>query len=175
MKIRGLYSIWVPALAGITLYSCVKKPVYPSEPVIVYSDFIRYGNNPQNPDSVEVVVSFTDNEGDVGLGQADTVPAMFKTGNIWLIYYYDSTGNGDWSPYDDVPVPIGVMDTFKRGYRIPPVLPDGDPDEPVKGLIFVKLSPFVAIHPRIKYEVFMYDKALHKSNTIETPALDFEP
>lgn len=50
----------------LTISSCVKKPVYPSEPVIAYSDFLHYGNF-SNPDSVELAFTFTDNEGDEGL------------------------------------------------------------------------------------------------------------
>ena len=43
----------------------------------------------------------------------------------------------------------------------------------MKGLIFAKQSPFLKAHNRIKYEIFMYDVAKHKSNVVETPAFDF--
>lgn len=157
--------------------ACIEKPTYPEEPVIAYKDFIRYGNNPLQPDSVEVVISFTDNEGDIGLEQTDTVGpnGIFKYGNIWLVYYYDSANTGIWAAWDNTiatPIPF---DTFKVAYRVPPVLPEGDPAEPMKGLIYVKVNPFTVVHKRIKYEVYMYDKAHHKSNTIETPPLDFQP
>lgn len=158
---------------GILLFlfaSCTKKPNYPSEPVIAYKDFIRYGNS-ANPDSVELVVSFTDNEGDVGLTQ-DDVQGIFSIGNIFMDYYlWDTTGTDHWAPYDD-PFVSGV-DTFRIGYRVPPVLPDGDPAEPVKGTIYVKQTTFIPPTTPIKFVVYMYDKAMHKSDTIHTPALIF--
>ena len=151
--------------------SCVDKPVYPSQPVIAYKDFLRYGSY-ASPDSVEAVISFTDNEGDIGLEKADT-NGIFNAGNLYMVYLYDSTGNGDWRMWDNDPS-TAVMDTFMVAYRVPPVLPEGDPKEPMKGLIYVKLFSFhPPVHPKIMYVVYLYDKALHRSDTIHTPAILF--
>lgn len=175
MKIRTLYKLIFVFGTIIAISSCVDKPIYPSEPFIEYKDFLRYGN-PSNPDSIELVVSFTDNEGDIGMGQGD-VNGVFagtdslKFGNFWMIYFFwDTTGGtGHWSPLDmDLSTPS--IDTNKVFYRVPPVLPDGDPDEPVKGLIYVKqtVPPFTP-YPKFMYKVYMYDMARHKSNVIPTP------
>ncbi|MBI4929599.1 MAG: hypothetical protein HY841_02470 [Bacteroidetes bacterium] len=170
MKVRPLYKLAVVILTGIAISSCKDKPVYPSEPVIAYKDFIRYGN-PSSPDSVELVVSFTDNEGDIGLDQADTL-GDFKKGNFCMIPFFpDTVTAGLWIPFDDLAT--AALDTFKVFYRVPPVLPDGDPSEPMKGLIYVKQSDFEVIVPKIMYKAYMYDKAKHKSNTIETPPIVF--
>jgi hypothetical protein len=150
--------------------SCIKKPTYPSKPVIAYRDFLRYGNF-SNPDSVDLVVSFTDNEGDVGLSQKD-VQGIFSVGNIYLDYYsWDTAGTDHWSPVDD-PM-TAAIDTFKIAYRVPEVLPDGDSSEPMKGLIFVKQKPFVKIFDKIMFVVYLYDKAGNKSDTIHTPPIIF--
>lgn len=176
MKKNLIYTLLLLALGYA---SCIEKPVYPTEPVIAYKDLIRYGLNPLQPDSVEVVVSFTDNEGDIGLDQADT-HGIFNDGNIWLVYYYDSANTGTWAAWDTSlanPIPF---DTLKYHYRVPPVLPEGDPAEPMKGLIYVKLFTkdngiSTIVHERIKFGVYMFDKAMHKSNIIETPPFDFQP
>jgi len=140
--------------------------------VIKYVDFLKYGN-PANPDSVELVVSFTDNEGDIGLEPGDTF-GIFKDGNIWLEYYYDSANLGTtWAAFDNS-LGTAPFDTFKIFYRVPPVLPDGDPSEPMKGLIYVKQSPYLKIHDRIKYVVYLYDRALNRSDTIHTPPISFQ-
>lgn len=173
MKLRNPYILLSAVLAGIAITSCIKKPEYPSEPVIAYENFIRYGNDPSDPDSVEIVVSFTDNEGDIGLGQGDT-SGVFKYGNIYATYHYwDTTGTPHWSTFDDLSTP--QPDSIYFSYRIPPILPEGDPDEPVKGYIYVKQKPFLKDigHTKIMYKVYMYDLAKHRSNTVETPALDF--
>lgn len=160
--------------AGIAISSCRDKPVYPSEPFIVYKDFLRYGN-PSNPDSVELVVSFTDNEGDIGLEPADTLPlGVFGPGNFWMIYFYwDTTGGtGHWSPLD-MNLTTPAIDTFFIPYRVPPVLPDGDKNEPMKGFIYVKQKKPFPPYRKIMYKAYMYDKAKHKSNTIDTPDINF--
>jgi hypothetical protein len=158
-------------LLGLTLASCRDKPSYPSTPVIKYQDFIRYGN-PSDPDSVELVIAFTDNEGDIGLNQTDTF-GIFKKGNLYGDYYYwDTTGSGHWSPADDPTTP--AIDTFRIAYRVPPVLPQGDPSEPMKGLIYVKqIAPVNTFYKKIMYVVYLYDKAYHRSDTIHTPVILF--
>ena len=175
MKVRTLYKLASVFWVIIALYSCVRKPTYPSTPVIAYKDFLLYGNS-SNPDSAELVVSFTDNEGDIGLYQADTNGVFgykdsLKSGNFWMIYYYwDTSGVDHWAPFDPGPPPF---DTLKIYYRVPPVLPEGDPDEPVKGLIYVKQKKPISLHTKIKYVVYMYDRAKHKSDTIHTPVFTF--
>lgn len=176
MKKNLIYTLLLLALGYA---SCIEKPVYPTEPVIAYKDLIRYGLNPLQPDSVEVVVSFTDNEGDIGLDQADT-HSIFKDGNIRLVYYYDSASTGTWAAWDTSEASTDPFDTLIYFYRVPPVLPEGDPAEPMKGLIYVKLFTkdngiSTIVHDRIKFGVYMFDKAEHKSNVIETPPFDFQP
>lgn len=168
MKIRYLYTISIVVFIGsVCFFSCVKKPQYPSQPVIVYKDFLRYGN-PADPDSVELVLSFTDNEGDIGLTPEDK-KGILANGNLFMIYYYDSSGT--WAAFD--PNPIPPFDTMKIMYTVPPLLPNGEISEPVKGTIFVKqYAPFRA-HNKIKYAVYMYDKDLHRSDVIHTPAITF--
>ena len=155
---------------ALTYSSCVDKPTYPSQPVITYKDFIRYGNL-ANPDSVELVVAFTDNEGDVGLGQTD-VQGIFSIGNIFMDYYsWDTAGADHWSPVDNPLTP--AIDTFRIAYRVPPVLPEGDLAEPMKGLVRVKQKPFIKVFDKIMYVVYLYDKAGHRSDTIHTPPIIF--
>lgn len=175
MKLTIVYKLVLVVFAAIAISSCIKKPQYPSEPVIAYKDFLRYGN-PSNPDSVELVFSFTDNEGDIGLEQADT-QGVLKLGNVYMIYFYDSAGT--WVALD-MTLTTPQFDTLKIYYRVPPVLQEGDESEPMKGLIYVKqYKPEstnnlpIFPHNKIKFVAYMYDKALHKSNTIETPAIEF--
>ena len=170
MKLRNPYIIIFAVFAGIAVSSCIKKPTYPSEPVIEYKDFLRYGNS-SDPDSVELVVSFTDNEGDIGLEQGDTNNSIFKLGNIFMVFYYDS--NGTWAAFD--PNAAAPFDTMIIPYRVPLVLQEGDESEPMKGLIYVKQKKPIKFseHKKIMYKVYMYDKAMHKSNTVDTPPIEF--
>ncbi|MFH1005251.1 MAG: hypothetical protein V1781_07140 [Bacteroidota bacterium] len=163
MREKALYII-VGIIFTVFFWSCIKKIHYSSVPHIEYEDFIRYG---KNIDSVELVISFTDEEGDIGLDKADT-QGIFKNGNLWMIYYYDS--NGTWAAHDTSRT-SPQFDTLKIGFRVPPLLPPGDPDEPMKGLIYVKQNPFINFSKKIMYEIYLYDKAMHKSEKIKTPAI----
>ena len=168
MKVIFSYTAFFTASAAALFFSCTKQFItYPSEPAIEYKDFIRYGN-PSNPDSVSLVVSFTDNEGDIDLTQADT-QGVFKYGNFVMVYYYDSSGY--WAAYD--PNPLPPFDTIKFFYRVPHLSFKGNTEEPMKGVIYAKQYPFINPFQKIKYKVYMYDKAMHKSNVIETPPIQF--
>ena len=80
---------------------------------------------------------------------------------------------GQWAAFDYTNAQLPPFDTLKIYYRVPLVLQEGDESEPMKGLIYVKLQQPGFLYKKIKYVVYMYDKALHKSNTIETPAIQF--
>jgi len=168
----------VVILSGIFLYSCVKKPTYSSTPIIKYNNFLRYGN-PSDPDSVEVAIDFEDEEGDVGL-EASEQTGFFQNGNLFLVYYYDSLNVPPpyhWCAYDITSNGLPPFDTLIIGYRVPRVLPQNETSQPMKGTIYAKIkkNPIIVIpgHKIIKYKIYMYDKAMHKSNTIETPPLAF--
>jgi len=171
VKLRLQYILFIVVFAGITIFSCVKKPTYPSEPVIAYKDFLRYGD-PSAPDSVELVVSFTDNEGDIGVDKSNP-PPFFKDGNFFMVYFFwDTTGVDHWMPADSIPW-TPQIDTLVFNNFVPPVLSEGEKSQPMKGLIYVKQSPFITPYNKIRFEVYMYDKAKHISNRITTPAFTF--
>ena len=162
------------------IYSCVKKPTYPSTPLISYNNVFRYGKQ-TDPDSIEVAINFQDEEGDVGLDQSDTF-GIFKNGNLWLVYYYDSGNVHPTIPpyyfcaWDSSSNPLPPFDTLKIGYRVPRVLPPNETSQPMKGIIYAKLkkpSIKLPVHRVIMYKIYMYDRAMHKSNTIKTPELIF--
>ena len=177
MKRRIPYTLVLTLFAGIIISSCVKKPKYPTEPVIAYRDFIRYGNS-SSPDAVELVLSFTDNEGDVGIDdQSDTGGVFKKGGNVYMVFFYwDTTGVDHWEYVDtDLNAPPLTTDTFMFAYSVPLVLQEGEKSQPMKGLIYAKIMDFyifASLH-KIKFDVYMYDRARHISNRITTPEFQF--
>ena len=158
--------------AGVIISSCREKQIYPSVPVIEYQDFLRYGNF-SHPDSVALVVSFKDNEGDISIEPKDK-QGIFKDGNFFMeLYFWDTTGVDHWeadNPY------TAQIDTIKFIYSVPPLWPKSNEGEQLigmKGMIYAKQYPFINPFKKIKFVVYMYDRAMHKSNKIETPALQF--
>lgn len=176
MKTRYAYALILVILSWGFLYSCVKKPSYPSIPLIAYKTCLRFGANPLNPDSIKVAINFQDEEGDVGMDVSEA-PAFLKNGNLFMTYFYDSA-NGHFAAWDSSNNPLPPFDTLKIDYLVPRVLPANETSQPMKGVIYVKLNklsirPFSS-HKTIKYKICLYDKAMHKSNTIESDPLVFQ-
>lgn len=162
-------------LVGIFFYSCVKKPKYSSIPVIKYQDFLRYGKY-SDPDSVEVAIAFEDEEGDVGF-EASEATGIVKDGNLFLVYYYDSANTNYFAAWDGTNNPMPPFDTLKIQYRVPPVLAQNEISQPMKGIIYAKLKRIsirpTSAHKTIKYKIYMYDKAMHKSNIVASDRISF--
>ena len=70
--------------------------------------------------------------------------------------------NGVWNTID---TPVSS--------RIPYLTPDGK-NKALKGDILRELNlPFPLLNDTMKYDIFIYDRALHQSNTITTPEFIF--
>ncbi len=169
MKPASPAKITMIVFAVVVIISCKKEPLYPTQPVISYVDFLRYGTF-SNPDSVALVVSFTDNEGDISLEQKDK-QGILKDGNLFMdLYFWDTTGVDHWeadNPYTT------QIDTIRFAYTVNVSIPKSDKGEPMNGMIHAKQYPFINPFDKIKYVVYLYDKAMHKSDTIHTPAILF--
>ena len=156
-------------LLGI-LSSCIKKQDFSTVPKIEFKDFVKYGT-----DSAVFICTFQDGDGDIGLTQSDTSGNFVKTGpyfyNMVLTYYYKKT-NGTFSTYVIGSGPqTGTI--FQYQYRIPNITPDGQ-NKAIKGEIKVTMKPgpyYVDTHllKIFRYEAYIYDRALNKSNVIVTP------
>lgn len=162
---------------GIIL-SCLKPKEYPDTPVIEFKSLTEYGDH----DSAEVSFTFKDGDGDIGLDEKDTFPPFdpqsryFK--NVYLLYMYKDTVTGTFKPFlkynkacgGDTTNP-GDCDTLFKVYRIQNITPKGQ-NKVLDGEIKIKLKgPYFEMgkgHKTVKYEIFMFDRALHKSNTVET-------
>ena len=182
MKDKGIYIFIFFVFLAVIIYSCVKKPVYPSTPLIAFSNFIRYGVNHSDPDSVALSITFEDEEGDIGFAQSDT-NGIFAKGNFFGILYYDSVPNRNPHIWNLWNLNVGVtqggipFDTAELRYRVPVVLPPNT-TQPMKGIISVSIprGSFKygwLLHQAIYYQVYIYDEARHKSNVISTPVFVF--
>ena len=135
--------------------SCIKKKDYPVIPNIKFEYLSR------TPDSVNIVISFTDGDGDVGniMTQDSTTTSLF-------IEYYELRNN-IWHHIiaDSLAVPYY--------YVIPSVTPNSK-NKTLEGEIDVKLesyfNPFTP-YDTIKYTVQLFDRALNRSNIVETNSI----
>ena len=163
-KIHFIFSIITLTLL---LSSCFKKEEYPVEPIISYKDFVITG------DSAMLSVNFTDGDGDLGLSPNDTLPP-YNPGseyyyNIYVVNYEKDDQLG-WIPAVDL-----QGDTLVFEYRIKPIEFKGK-SKGIKGVIDIDMGTlyyniFSNQADTIKYSVQLIDRALNKSNIIETPEI----
>jgi hypothetical protein len=163
---------FLAVLSGVLFLSpgCRKDEKFPVIPHIEFLEFVKFGN-----DSADFHITFTDGDGDIGLDQSDTLPpydsASGNAENIYMLYYQKDTATGQWvtyelSPSDSIPNPLSY------NYRIPRVLTEGQ-NKALEGEIIIHMYPPFNVQNPFKYEVYIKDRALHQSNKILSPELNF--
>jgi hypothetical protein len=163
-KIHFIFSFTI--LIGL-LSSCFKKEEYPIEPVITYDSYKFIG------DSLELTFNFTDGDGDLGLNDNDTLTpydtSSFFQYNLY-IHYFEKNDLVGWENGLNL-----AGDTVIFPYRIEPILTNGKA-KGIKGKMEVNLShlyynPLSMESDTIKYTIQLIDKALNKSNIIESAVI----
>ncbi|MES2836294.1 MAG: hypothetical protein V4667_02130 [Bacteroidota bacterium] len=151
MKI-GLKIVLLFSFIALVAFACKRKDNVPDEPQIIFKDFLVLG------DSAKLIIKFTDGDGDLGLSDSDTEPPYdFNT----FITYYEKQ-NGTFVARD-LPFPFN--------YRIP-VLNNSGRKKELNGELQITIAPTYydpfSSYDTIKYSIYIQDKALNKSNVIET-------
>lgn len=150
---------FVVLLVAVLASACLKTEEFPKEPQITFKSFV------QTPDSSTLTISFTDGDGDIGLGQGDTL-SPYDPGSVWYHNFFVDQYkkvNGAW-----------VLQNFTLPlyYRIPVITPTGQ-NKALQGDISVEISPLVLPPPAsgdtTRFSVRIADRALHESNTVFTP------
>lgn len=180
MKTRYLIGVLLLALA---VCSCQKPVEYPIEPKIAYEGF-TYLINEDSTFSGEGIVSFsyTDGDGDLGLDDSDTLPPFgFHDAHYYnMVIDYLKCVNGEFikTPLLSPHVPTNPADTlvlydtvtfnarFKR-------LRDSEEPRAISGTMEYKLTVRNPFSPNdtVKFEIRIFDRALHESNMIQTEAI----
>ena len=161
------YKLFFIICVLIFLSSCIREKSYPIIPAIKFKSFTHFGL-----DSANVIISFTDGDGDIGLSQGDTTGDFNSKSkyyyNFYARYLYKAV-DGTFKTFQ-----TALGDTLDYKYRIPKLLTGQEQRKALSGEIKVKLySPLTqdtSIH-FIQYDIFIIDRALHKSNTVNTGTL----
>ena len=162
---RAFVYLSIAAITAALFFACRKKDKYPPEPEIEYKSFIRFGE-----DSAMLHINFTDGDGDIGIDENDNNPP-FNPGsefynNIFIKYYYKNpSGNFVqlYNPFDSTYV--------NWDQRVPVITPEGK-DKSLKGEMIFRLDDY-HLWDTSFYEVWIYDRALHKSNVVRTDTIIF--
>ncbi|GAB4127701.1 MAG: hypothetical protein OHK0045_19170 [Raineya sp.] len=188
-----IYSLIAAAGAIFAFNSCLTKPDFAFEPQISFASLskksILDGNNQLIEDSIFLEINFKDGDGDIGLSNADTLGKFAfrnpdKTLNPFYFNFYCDIyrQNKFTGEYERVRFPLSRdpvlgIDVESNIYgRVPPLLENARKG-PIEGVLRYNIGGLfydvLGINKRdsIRFEVFIYDRALNKSNVITTPAI----
>ena len=174
MKKRYLIGLLLLALA---VCSCQKPVVYPIEPKITYQGF-TYLINSDSTFSGEGVISFsyTDGDGDLGLDDSDTLPPFgFHDAHYYnMLVDYLKCVNGEFvkTPLVSWNVQTQTYDTLTFNARFKRLRDSEDP-KAISGTMDYQLTVQNPFSPNdtVKFEIRIFDRALHESNVIQTEAI----
>lgn len=153
------------ALILVSFTSCKKREQYPIEPVISFESFTKIANNFKVDDKAILSIAFTDGDGDIGLEPWDTLPPFNYNSpyyyNIYIDYYEKRNG-----VFELIELPL------TNNARIPFIEADLA-ERGIRGNIEVELyiNNVLSPYDTIKFSAYIYDRALHKSNIMETPEI----
>ena len=155
----------VAVIASLFLFSsCMKKESFPIIPEIAYQNFETVFDTGKIATRGYLTISFKDGDGDIGL-RTDQKEPPYNPGSPYyynyIIDYYERQ-NGAF-------VKVELDPSFNA--RIPYLTPT-DMNKAIKGFIVdtLVLDPAPAFDT-VKLKFFIYDRALHKSNTDSTPPI----
>ncbi|WP_377470273.1 hypothetical protein [Pontibacter silvestris] len=152
--------------------SCRKEPTYPDPPQIEFRrvDQYTFEKNRVQQDSLVLVIGYQDGNGDLGLAREEGVDRdpPFDTGSEYennFIAELQVKRNGQYEPYFSGGSSLNFNGRFPR-------LSSDDRSEALEGEIRYSIPSFTSdiFNPgdTIRFEVFIYDRALNKSNTVTT-------
>ena len=149
-------------------YGCKKEETYPIEPQIELISFDKIADASGIDQQGVIGLSFKDGDGDIGLTSTQ------NTGNyrfnLFVKYFEKKKGKYQEVIITTPNVITGKPDILTFNGRIPDLTPQGK-IKSIKGEIYdtLYINNPASTYDTIKYEIFIQDRALHKSNIVTTP------
>ncbi len=155
-------------ILSLLLPACPKFEVLPEIPEVEFQSFIlSIQTNDLGNELLlgELVFTFRDGDGDIGLPEPDTI-APGDTTNFNLFLTLNEKVNGNFRKIENSDLPSPLY------YRIPYMNPEGQ-NKTLQGEIKVELEYFTIEYDTIKYDFYIKDRAGHKSNVESTSEISF--
>ena len=171
MRFRVISTLVITLFMSLIMfYGCRKYDNYPIVPHIDF-DFIKIYPDSLGVDQTGVIgLSFTDGDGDIGL-TADQNTGVYQF-NLFIKYFEKQKGVFKEIILTTPNSLTGKPDTLWFNGRIPYITPEGKV-KAISGEITDTLfvNNFVSPYDTIKYQIYIKDRALNKSNVVETPEI----
>jgi len=166
---KDLYKISAILLIFIGfIFSCQKIITYSDIPQIKFKSFTLKDTVDAIDNIIklgELVFSFIDGDGDLGLEQPDSIQQNDTIiVNLFFTLFEKIDGQFQKVDEEDLETPLN--------YRIPYMEREGQ-NKTLKGEIQVNFEYYIIEYDTIKYEFYIVDRALHKSNVETTPEIIF--
>jgi hypothetical protein len=155
--------VFVLSVVSMLLFSCKKEKKFDITPAITFKSFSIREYKPTQGFFTDVVVNFTDGDGDIGLKSSDTLPPYDNSS----VFYYNcfiqrqKKVNGVF------------VNTPSFNYRIPYIVPESR-NKNIEGEIKVEvfyLDDTPGVADTVRLEMYIADRALQLSNKITTTEL----
>lgn len=162
MKAYTKISLIFLILLFACLTACIKEEQYPIEPKIEFGGFTVI-RDVSGKDSVgDLSISYTDGDGDIGLYDYDTAEPYKYNYYLKFMQFHNKQL-----------VEVKPLDTsLTYNSRIPMLTPAGR-NKNIKGDITMSLELYFARQllktDTIAFEIYITDRAHHKSNVVNTP------
>lgn len=148
----------------LLFFGCHRTEPFSEVPYIEFVRLEKVDEGTGVDNQANLVVHFQDGDGDIGLNDADTT-GLFSKDSIYyynfFIDYYEKQ-KGEWVLVE-LPTPLHA--------RIPRL--SDDVPESIEGEITILtfINNYFSPYDTIKLSCRLFDRALHQSNTIETPEI----
>lgn len=153
-------------LGSVIFNSCRKPDEYPLEPILTFESIVSVLDEQGYDSKVLVTLSFTDGDGDIGYypresGKNDPIfdnpSSPYYNNYIVQTWIYRA---GAW-----------IADTTNVNARLPYMTPEGA-NKALKGEIERELTLPPGLNlDTLRYDIFIWDRSLNKSNVIQTPTI----
>lgn len=150
--------------------SCRKPDQYSDIPTLTFKS-LSFSTDSFGSRLFTLVATFTDGDGDIGYNQGDFSDPNSPYHSDYVIAI-QRLKNGIWTDtlrHHYLPNTFDtIYSTFQIAWRLPYLTPDGN-NKGLKGDIEQTADLPLGLNDTIRFRAFLYDRALHKSNTITVP------
>lgn len=170
-----IFGIGLPLIFGLN--KCSPSTDFGSEPTITFKKFEKLGND----SAIRLSIGYKDGDGNLGLRESQKEPP-FDTGNRFyhnmFIRYFEKY-NGEFNLTTRGPF---KQDTITYRYRFPNITPDSR-NKAIEGTITTTIADIRIASPsfperkydgQIRFEIFIVDRDLNRSNVVTTPPISFK-
>lgn len=163
-------------LLGALIVSCGPPELeYPIEPELTFKEyefFREVDDFGVSNDVYELTFEYVDGDGDIGID--DDEPSLGGSEDIKHVLFVDYLEKQKNDEFKAVSCVLGTDPQTKK-WRLPIITPVGN-NKAIRGEMKVKVNPCVTPRDTIKilkFSMYIYDRALHKSNVIESPEIEY--